>query len=105
MLGLVSDFDLFGNFPVAEPSHGRTSREVLQTHGPGQCAGEHCALHNPSAHALNEAPLVWRGDKGIMERTCRHGVGHPDPDSLDYLRGLGRDVEWLEVHGCDGCCR
>jgi hypothetical protein len=30
----------------------------------------------------------------MMERTCRHGVGHPDPDDLNP------DT----IHGCDGCC-
>lgn len=29
------------------------------------------------------------------ERTCPHGVGHPDPDDV-----LNED----KVHGCDGCC-
>jgi hypothetical protein len=46
--------------------------------------------------------LHWRGDRGIFERICEHGVGHPDPDQFDY---------WIEtrqkhqmVHGCCGCC-
>jgi len=43
--------------------------------------------------------MVWKPDRGIIERMCIHGVGHPDPDSLTYLHG--RDDG---VHGCCGCC-
>jgi len=48
-------------------------------------------------------PQNWRDDKGVMERICPHGVGHPDPDDVVYLIKIGR--EYLTVHGCDGCCR
>lgn len=37
-------------------------------------------------------PRVWRPFKGGYERTCPHGVGHPEPECAD------------QVHGCDGCC-
>ena len=84
---------------------------VLETHGPSQCAGEVCCVHNPSDHPLRDAPLNWRGDRYLMERICAHGVGHPDPDHLAYLERLGavtRGVfsvaEEQGVHGCDGCC-
>lgn len=44
-----------------------------------------------------------RDDKHwLAERVCRHGIGHPDPDSLAYLESRG--VEGMGVHGCDGCC-
>lgn len=48
-------------------------------------------------------PLVYRFDRGMFERRCVHGVGHPDPDSL------ARMVEFFEregdgIHGCCGCC-
>lgn len=34
-----------------------------------------------------------------MERICKHGIGHPDPDDLKV------QSSWAEgVHGCDGCC-
>jgi hypothetical protein len=39
-------------------------------------------------------PQHWRGDRGIIERVCDHGIGHPDPDDRN------RD----KIHGCDGCC-
>jgi len=42
---------------------------------------------------------------GLAERLCDHGIGHPDPDSLTWLRRvLGPEADWLGVHGCDGCC-
>lgn len=40
-----------------------------------------------------EWPLNWRGDRGLIERRCPHGIGHPDPDTVGDT-----------VHGCDGCC-
>lgn len=77
---------------------------VLNTHSPSDCAGDRgCAIHNrPTSHPLNTAPLNWRSDRGILERICEHGVGHPDKDSALYLESIGREYE--NVHGCDGCC-
>ena len=67
-------------------------------HSAGQCAGRYCTIHNRSDHHMRSFPQSWRSDKGIMERTCPHGVGHPDPDEYrSKINGLG-------VHGCDGCC-
>ena len=76
------------------------------------CLADGCCIHAPSDHALRDAPLIWRrvGPWDIkpshMERFCEHGVGHPDPDSLAYLRRIGNDdlADGLAVHGCDGCC-
>lgn len=48
-------------------------------------------------------PLNWRADKGVMERICPHGVGHPDPDDAAHNIRIGR--EYLTIHGCDGCCK
>lgn len=44
----------------------------------------------------------WRNDRGILERICPHGLGHPDPDQAEYWNETGQ--EWQFVHGCDGCC-
>lgn len=77
--------------------------QLLNTHDPSLCADRGCAIHNhPSDHPLKNAPLNWRDDRGILERICVHGVGHPDADSAEYLRSIGRAYE--NVHGCDGCC-
>lgn len=75
---------------------------TIRFHPESECVGP-CPLHKPSDHHMRDWPIVWRGDKGIFERTCPHGIGHPDPDSLR------RAVEYYEdayagVHGCDGCC-
>lgn len=61
-----------------------------------------CAVHGPSNHHMRAWNITWRGDKGVEERICSHGVGHPDPDSAVWRarNGLG----YLNVHGCDGCC-
>jgi hypothetical protein len=71
-------------------------------HPASACEGESCVVHNPSKHHMRSWPLVWRDDKGVMERTCPHGVGHPDPDDAGFLIRTGR--EHLTIHGCDLCC-
>ena len=103
------DYDLWGNIDASEPIFGmKTGKTVLRTHDAAQCAGEACCLHNPSDHALNDAPLNWRGDRGLMERICGHGVGHPDPDDLAHKRRIfttdGFKARGFDLHGCDGCC-
>jgi hypothetical protein len=65
-----------------------------------------CAIHNPTEGVHSEWPTHWRGDRGIMERLCAHGVGHPDPDGIAFIRRTkGDEIADAEaVHGCDGCC-
>jgi len=67
---------------------------------------EHCAtrclVHNPSQGPHRDMHPHWRTDRGIMERICSHGVGHPDPDQWYWWAVTGQ--RWQEVHGCDGCC-
>jgi hypothetical protein len=62
---------------------------------------------------MNTWPLVHRMDRQVYsngmvltlsERTCPHGIGHPDPDSLDWLAIYSNRDTWA-IHGCDGCCR
>jgi hypothetical protein len=56
---------------------------------------------------MRKWPFYVRLDKaGLMERECPHGIGHPDPDSMEWLRRYEdeKDVEALGIHGCDGCC-
>jgi hypothetical protein len=38
----------------------------------------------------------------LMERVCPHGIGHPDPDSLEWLHRI--DTPDDGAHSCDGCC-
>jgi hypothetical protein len=52
-------------------------------------------------------PQHFRLDRGLMERTCPHGIGHPDPDDLTFSQLMlsESEAEARGVHGCDGCCR
>ena len=83
-----------------------TGQELRGVHERGDCVGVHCVIHNPSDHPLRDRPTHWREDRGLMERICEHGIGHPDPDHLaatEHFRGKeAADAEG--VHGCDGCC-
>lgn len=94
-------------FPVenhTEPIFGfQQGPGVMKTHPAEKCAGRACVIHAPSDHKMKDWPLNWRADTYLMERTCPHGVGHPDPDDLEYHKSNGQ--EWKAVHGCDGCCR
>ena len=74
----------------------------VATHHPSRCAGRPCVVHNPSDHHMRDWPTVYRAEKGSTERTCPHGVGHPDPDDAAYQASIGRG--WTTNHGCDGCC-
>lgn len=112
----ADDYELIG-LSGAEPTQGaQVGNILLRTHGPAQCVGEYCCIHNPSDHPLRDAPMNWRGDRGLMERLCQHGVGHPDPDDLTHKQRVFMqryDESYREryearafaIHGCDGCCR
>ena len=86
---------------------------LIGVHDIGFYLLEHCAIHNPSEHPLNTAPLSWMGDDiRIMHRVCEHGLQHPDPDALNFAMSVGN---WMTVEAvtsvhlveenCDGCCR
>lgn len=86
--------------------------QKLMVHSKADCVvGTHCVIHNPSDHCMKDFPTHWRADRGLMERICPHGIGHPDPDDLHYKAicfgntEVGkRQLECEVVHGCDGCC-
>src|SRR5882757_3669925 len=75
-------------------------------HDADKCEGQFCCIHHPSDHPLKDATLQWRADRGMMERQCAHGVGHPDPDGVAFVaRTEGEDTaEAFSMHGCCGCC-
>jgi hypothetical protein len=77
---------------------------LINVHPESACAGARgCGIHNkPSDHPLMDAPMNWREDRGILERICEHGVGHPDYDAAQYLTSIGQGYQ--NTHGCDGCC-
>ena len=78
-------------------------------HDPALCEGQVCPVHHPTRHHLRHLPRHWRWDRGMLERICEHGVGHPDPDQVAAWKHVyASDPEQvcaLSVHGCDGCCR
>lgn len=89
---------------VGVDSKGDPNGYVMRNpHDSWLCVGRGCAIHDhPSDHKLKDAPMLWRDDRGILERICEHGIGHPDFDSALYLTSIGSEVE--NIHGCDGCC-
>lgn len=85
----------------AQEIHQINTAQVLRTHRIDECEGRPCCIHGPSQHRMRDWMRWWRSDRGIMERICEHGVGHPDPDDVVFHASAGRDIG---VHGCDGCC-
>lgn len=75
---------------------------LLMVHPRLSCTGRHCTFHYPVHSHMNDWPSIWRGARGILERICEHGVGHPDPSQFDYWKE--HHMEYQAVHGCDGCC-
>lgn len=80
------------------------TRQHIGVHDDHDCIGRYCVIHKPSAHVMVNFPTHWRADRGLMERICPHGVGHPDPDHLDFVPAGRRQVE--SIHGCcpEHCC-
>lgn len=102
----LGDLDGYVNASRAEYRDTSMERNTLEhtdtelfTHTRGECAGERCTIHHRSDHPMRGYPQHWRADRGIIERICPHGVGHPDPD--EYALTIGLDDG---AHGCDGCC-
>ncbi len=75
---------------------------LRNVHDRSKCAHRTCVVHNPSDHHMRRWELHWRNDRGIFERICEHGVGHPDPDQYEYWRETNQQGQ--AVHGCDFCC-
>lgn len=102
-ISYADDLILEANPVTGWYTEGPGGVSLTNVHSPTQCAGRGCAIHaRPTQHPLSEAPLLWRTDRGILERICKHGVSHPDYDSAQYLEGQGLGYE--NVHGCCGCC-
>jgi hypothetical protein len=80
----------------------------VTVHSEASCDPQYaCVIHRPSNHKMKEWPLVWRHDRypTVMERLCKHAVGHPDPDGVAYNVRSFPDGHMSAVHGCDGCCK
>lgn len=89
------------NVPTSHDDGPEVTRGIRH-HTKAQCDGLPCPFHGPSLHPMVEEPMLLRAS-GLIERTCRHGVGHPDPDSAAWLNRVSGQDSW-GVHGCDGCC-
>lgn len=76
--------------------------QELMVHNENTCRGQFCPIHKPSDHHMKDWPLHFRDDRGIMERICKCGVGHPDPDDLAFR--LKKGSTDTGIHGCCGCC-
>ena len=65
-----------------------------------------CVIHKPTGHSMVLFPTLWREDRGLMERICPHGIGHPDPDDIAFKRRTKGETHAHNegIHGCDGCC-
>lgn len=66
-----------------------------------ECDEFGCVIHNPSDHRMRDWPMCISGPGGVITRRCKHGVFHPDPDSLAYFTRL--KLSFLH-DDCDGCC-
>jgi len=76
----------------------KSNQKLVNVHSIEKCTGRPCPIHNPSDHHMKDWPQHYRVDRGIIERTCEHGVGHPDPDDIN-AKGIN------STHGCCGCCK
>lgn len=79
---------------------------IHNVHPLAHCLGRPCCVHHPTPHHMSTWPQNYRDDSGAMERVCPHGVGHPDPDHLAWVKHMtnAQVARWHGVHGCDGCC-
>lgn len=75
---------------------------LSNVHPKEACEGRLCVVHNPTTGYTKDWPLTWREDRGIFERHCKHGVGHPAVEQLTYWNSIGES--WQSVHGCCGEC-
>lgn len=75
---------------------------IVNVHDPAACAEQFCAIHRPSNHPLCKSPRTFT--TGLVQRVCRHGVKHPDPDSIAWLK---RSDGWAtaELRAKHNCCK
>ncbi len=89
--------------PADDSYYTSLGQRLVNVHSRNSSCDSGCVIHNPSAHHMREFRTHWRTDIGIMERLCKHGIGHPDPDSTAHLIRSG-GYALANVHSCDGCC-
>jgi len=80
------------------------SHTAITIHPPSRCEGYSCPWHNPTDHGMVGWPRDILTDRhNLLVRVCADGIGHPDPDSLEWLHRIG--VADDGDHACDGCCQ
>lgn len=81
-------------------------RATWAAHTADMCSGLPCPVHAPSHHRMSSWPLVSpAGPTPVFERLCRHGVAHPDPDSIEQATTIDPTREGEHgLHTCCGCC-
>lgn len=89
---LPGEFDSFDltSMHVADQAGFQQGARLIRVHPRSKCEGRGipCCIHDPSGHHMRTWDMNWRSDTGVMERFCRHGIGHPDPDHLAYIHSL-----------------
>lgn len=102
LLGFVIQQEMSATVPDFLRKGGRlhTKEACKETRREGGPKG--CVIHRPTVHKLTGSPQVLRSTT-LIEDTCTHGVGHPNPDSVAYLNWRDESNHW-GTHGCDGCC-
>ncbi len=75
---------------------------IALTHTARRCDGP-CAIHGPSAHHMRDLPVFYREHRGIVERICPHGVGHPDPDQVGHWQKTLSETQ-ASAQSIHGCC-
>lgn len=87
-----------------------TGQKLWRVHLKQDCMHRICDIHNPP-QGLPESdwPTHWRADRGLMERICPHGIGHPTKAHMEFLKEMDavrgtENAKWEGIHGCDGCC-
>ena len=84
------------------PTYTTGTGQSIGVHDEHDCTGKYCVIHNPSDTHMKDWPTHWRADRHLMERLCPCGIGHPDPDHLDFIPAGRRYIE--SIHGCCGDC-
>lgn len=72
--------------------------QVIQTHERGACIGRWCCIHQQMPGPWATWPRNWRDDRGIMERICPCGIGHPVAEMYEWAVAARRGEQL--VHGC-----
>jgi hypothetical protein len=79
-----------------------TGQKIVNVHHENsECEKFGCVIHHPT-DPHQDWPTHWRSDRGIMERICPCGVGHPDADHMSYVRRTcgAEFAMWEGLHGC-----